>query len=36
VIVTIGRRNTETVPGVQMFRISEEVGWNALDEIRLA
>jgi hypothetical protein len=35
VLVMIGRRDDDTVPGVQMFRISEEVAWNAMDEIRL-
>lgn len=34
-LVIIGRREVETVPGLQTFRISEEVGWSAMDEIRL-
>ena len=31
----IGGRDDETVPGLTTFRISEEVAWNAMDEIRL-
>lgn len=34
-LVLVGRRDDAPPPGVQAFRVSEEVGWNAMDEIRL-
>lgn len=35
VLVMVGGHEGEPVPGLQTFRVREEVGWSAMDEIRL-